>query len=104
MKATMARTALIVITIVTVGCQKQEAQRPCPVVDPEVAVFDDMKSDLLKRYDSEKRDSMRQYYASTLVMLDNLEMAHREVWRNNLEHPDKPMGDVLETRKRLFGR
>jgi hypothetical protein len=105
MKATMTRIALIVIAIVTVGCQKQQAQRPCPAVDPEATVFSDLRSALVntyKRHDGS--DFLQHVDAINLETLDSIEIAHTEVWRNNLEHPDKPMGDVLGTRKELFGR
>src|ERR1039458_7282192 len=116
MKETMGRTALIVIAVVTVGCQKQ---LPCAAVDPEAAVFAELRADIVNRYnlrlakdsrlatpthpqsaDPMKRkmqsivDSVADMANSTdlgiLEMLDSLEISHINVWRNNLEHPDKP--------------
>jgi hypothetical protein len=134
MKATTRAKFILIVVVVTVGCQKQQAQRPCAAVDPEAAVFAELRADIVNRYerrlakdhrldnptppqsaDPMKRkmqsivDSATDMANSTdlgiLEMLDSEEIGHIKVWRNNLEHPDKPMGDEsLVIRKRLFGR
>ena len=77
---------------------------PCPT-DPETAVFTELRTEIVKTFNKNNgNDAQRRQDALFLELLDSLDIAHAEIFKNNRDHPDRPMADVLDLRKDLFGR